>query len=281
MSKPSAAEDGGDFTFFTQVVPEDVNDEQIPQPQAVDLGLAPKHPFRMVVTGASGQGKTTVANHLLSKVYKGYFDKRIMFSPTAEWDPSWKSAKFKKSEIKEELDPDLLFELYEEQEEKCKKDGAAKSPRVLLMFDDCIADLRFMHSPEMLKLFVQGRHCNISLMMLTQSYMKVDRSCRLQATDILFFPSNLSEVDRLVKEHCPPNCSGRQFKNLVMHATRKKHDFLNIGKRLEESEKFKRNFDTILEISGDTGFVDPDRRSRKRRRKKEAEAPGEAPEEDL
>ena len=246
---------GDEYGYFTTVKAEDVNENQIPQPKAVDMGLAPKCPFRLVVTGASGQGKTTVANHLLSKVYKGYFDERVMFSPTAEWDPSWKSANFTKKEIKEDLDPDFLHEVYEKAEQECKTNGAAKAKQRLFIFDDCIADQKFMHSPEMLKMFVQGRHCNISIMMLTQSYMKVDRSCRLQASDILFFPSNLSEVERLVKEHCPPNCSNKEFRKLVLHATKKKYNFLSICKRMEPHEMFRRNFDTILNI-GEMGNDD-------------------------
>jgi hypothetical protein len=242
--------DQHEHRVYYDVEPDSVNDDKIPQTRAAQMGIVPKHPFRMVITGGSGSGKTTLACHLLAKAYKDYFDVIKMFSPTAKWDPSWRACKFEEGDIEEDLDPDMLYDIYQEAEKECKEEGAAESKRILLMFDDCISDRKFMRSAEMLKLFVQGRHCNISLMMLTQSYMKVDRSCRLQASDIFFFPSNMSEVERLVKEHCPPNVSNNEFRRLVQYATSERYNFLSILRRNPPEERFRKNLDTVLEVGG-------------------------------
>ena len=47
--------------------------------------VVPKHPFRMILSGASGSGKTNLLLHLLTTkdIYKDYFDVIIICSPTA------------------------------------------------------------------------------------------------------------------------------------------------------------------------------------------------------
>lgn len=241
------------------------NDEQIEQPPAVQMGVAPKHPFRMVITGPSGSGKTTAACHLLEKLYEEYFDEIHLISPTAKWDPAWDRCKKQDGfKIHDELDVDFLAELYDTAERECRANGGkgdnddAPSMRDckkrLIVFDDFISNSRYMRSPEMLLLCVQGRHVGLSLMFLSQSYMKIERSCRLQASDIMFFPSNLSEVERVSEEHCPPNTSRQDFKKLILHATKKKHDFLFINKRNEADKCFRRNFDTILTMGSGTMY---------------------------
>jgi len=256
QTQPDGGDDynDGDYEMFTNVQSGEHNDEEIPQVDAVHMGVAPKSPFRLIIAGGSGSGKTTVASHMLKKMYPEYYDEVHMFSPTAKWDPAWKDVKFTK--VHESLDQGELEAIYEKAEARCKglqDSGMAKSKRILIIFDDCIAESKFMNSPELLKMNVQGRHCNISNMMLTQSYMKVPRSVRLQATDIIFFPSNLSEVDRVSKEHCPPNTSSNDFRKLVLHATKEKHHFLFMCKRKEVPERFRRNFDTMLALPS---FVD-------------------------
>ena len=256
-----------DLAFFTKVKPGKNNDDDIPQPAATKAGLAPKAPFRMLISGSSGSGKTTVACHILGKMFKNYFHEIMFFSPTVLTDPAWDCMDIEDDDsitVKENLDPEDIYELYDkaEQEMKGKKKKGKKanksmknSKRRLIVVDDGISNKKFMKSDDLLKIFVQGRHLNISIVVLTQSYMKVERSCRLQASDILFFPSNFSEVHRVSDEHCPPNCSTKDFKKLVVFATsNNKHDFLYIKRREDPSSRFRRNFDQIITLpSGSHG----------------------------
>lgn len=236
------------FQTLTAVKPSGKNDEQIRQCPAADMGLVPKHPFRALITGASGSGKTTLVRHLLVNVYKDYFDERVVFSPTALWDPAYEGCNLTEEEVQEELDMDELLAMFEEAEEEVKEKGLSGAKTRLYLFDDTIGDGKFMRSGALLKLFVRSRHSGISLMMLTQSYMKVARSCRLQADNIFFFPSNLSEVQRISEEHCPPNTSWKDFQKLVSSATRERYNFLYMRLRDEPHLRFRKNLDTVLQL---------------------------------
>jgi energy-coupling factor transporter ATP-binding protein EcfA2 len=237
---------------FVTIKAGDQNDDDIEQVPAVGLGVAPKHPFRMVITGPSGSGKTTVACHLLENVYEDYFDEIYLVSPTAKHDPAWKRCKDMDGfEIKDELDTEFLGDLYEESQTKVDSAKSIKNAKkILVAFDDFISNSRYMRSDELLTLAVQGRHAGISLMFLSQSYMKINRSVRLQATDLLFFPANLSEVTRVSDEHCPPNTSKKDFMKLVLFATNEKYNFLYIAKREKPEKRFRKNLDTYLSLPG-------------------------------
>ena len=59
-----------------------------------------------------------------------------------------------------------------------------KKRRVLIMFDNMVAGMEFNKklSPIGTELFLRGRKLNISLVFISQSYLKVPKTIRLNAT---------------------------------------------------------------------------------------------------
>ena len=59
-----------------------------------------------------------------------------------------------------------------------------KKRRVLIVFDDMIADMKSNKklSPIVTELFLRGRKLNISLVFISQSYFKVPKTIRLNVT---------------------------------------------------------------------------------------------------
>lgn len=49
----------------------------------------PRHEFSMLVIAPKGQGKTTLLLNLIGKIYKGYFHKIYIFSPSIHSDAKW------------------------------------------------------------------------------------------------------------------------------------------------------------------------------------------------
>jgi len=90
-------------------------------------------------------------------------------------------------------------------------------------------------------------------MVLTQSYMKVPRSARIQATHVALFPSKQTEIDRVYKEHGPKEISKKDFFEMVSYAITPSDDspfpFLYIDVFAKPDDRFRRNYTERLEIS--------------------------------
>ena len=79
-----------------------------------------------------------------------------------------------------------------------------KGNKILIVFDDMIADL--IHYKKLnsivTELFIRGRKLNISLVFITQSYFKVPKEVRLNATHF-FIPEipNKKELQHILINH--------------------------------------------------------------------------------
>jgi hypothetical protein len=232
-----------------EIKPPKDNDGKIPQVDLAERGIVPKHPFRLLLVGTSGSGKSVVVSHLLRNVYNGYFDRLVIFSPTAHNDPAYKGITAR-NDFRKELVPREIENLFQTQESKVKCYGKAKAPRMCILFDDVIAENKFMNTPAFMKCFFQSRHHNISIFLCAQSYMRVPRSARLNATDLMLFPASESEVIRIAKEYTPPHTKQRDFEELIKYATREKYSFLYIATMAKDGEKYRRKFDAFLLLNG-------------------------------
>jgi hypothetical protein len=96
--------------------------------------------------------------------------------------------------------------------------------------------------------FIANRHSNITTILLSQSFTKTPRVCRLQASNIMIFPASESEIDLLVDEYTPPHTTAKQFYELVKHATKDRFNFLHICTRVAPQERFRKNLSVILTI---------------------------------
>jgi hypothetical protein len=221
------------------------------QPPLAASGVVPKCCFRWIFSGPSYSGKTNLARYTIENFYRRedgrqFFDRIILMSPTAEVDHNWADLEgLERKDRRTELDPDWLESVFRKQSASVKQMGRDKAPMVLFAIDDAVASPKFLNSKQFLRLFISSRHQNISLMFMTQSYVKCPRSCRIQATHVAMFPSKTTEVDRLYDEHCPRELNRQEFHDLVNHATTKREGdefpFLYIDVAAGPN-KFRRNF---------------------------------------
>lgn len=233
-----------------EIKPPKDNDAKIPQVELAERGIVPKHPFRLLTVGTSGSGKSVVVSYLLKNVYNKYFDRLVIFSPTAKNDPAYKGITAR-NDFRTELVPEEIENLFRSQESKVKAYGKAKAPRMCILFDDVIAENKFMNKPAFMKCFFQSRHNNISIILCAQSYMRVPRSARLNATDLMLFPASESEMQRIAKEYTPPHTKQAEFEELIKHATREKYSFLYIATLEDEETRYRRKFDAYLTLNRD------------------------------
>ena len=232
------------------IVPFKTNKKKIKLTPLMESDIIPRHASAVIFNGKSGSGKSNLMVNLLTRphFYKGYFDLIFLFSPTANSDDLPIYLDLPAKRIFSTFDTKVLDHIILTQQALIEKDGIVKSPKILLIFDDIISDAKFMKSKSFMKCFIQCRHLNISTFILSQSWTKVPRVCRLQANNIFMFPSSASEVKLLCEEFCPAHTTQQDFKKIIEEATRERHNFLHINNRCGPDTRFRHNLDTYLTV---------------------------------
>lgn len=239
------------------VVPLKTDKSKIKINKYMELGVIPKHPCSILMCGKSGAGKTQLLMNLLTRkdFYAGYFDLIFLFSETAKMggDDLYDHLKELPKEHMFEPNEDGIAQLkhiIKQQKKVIKKKKITKAPKVLVLFDDIAHSRKFLGSREYLLLHIANRHLNISTFSLTQSYVKIPRSCRCQVSAVFFFHGGTnSEKTRLSVEHCPSNHSEKEFLEIVDYATAEQYEFLFINKFMPMKERYRKNLGTILQLS--------------------------------
>jgi hypothetical protein len=215
---------------------------KIEQPKAAQIGVIPEHPFRMYVVGASQSGKTNLILNLLTRpeFYGGYYGQNILvISPTARnLDKSYQVLGLPPENFYP-CSPDVLSRIFE----LCKQAKLQnRDSPVLIILDDFIANRKFAICKELVELLVQSRHYNVSCMLLSQSYHRVDKTIRLNCSSIVYFKGSNRELEILADDFTPPGMSKRQFMRLISEITNPKYSFLFIDlNRTIQQGRYKQN----------------------------------------
>jgi hypothetical protein len=205
----------------------------------------PQHPHRTVLCGPSRSGKSNLLVSFLTKpeLMLGYFDHIYIFSPSCYTDHVWEAVRNTYNEdeytMLDALDPALIEELIEELKTNNKQ-------RSLIILDDCITESAVEKS--MVKLFIRGRHLGASIIVTTQSYMKVPRAARDQATNIFVFAPSNTEITRIVDEQLIAHVTKEQLESFIKHATKEPYDFFQIYKTGPRAKYYRKNLNSYFII---------------------------------
>lgn len=217
--------------------------------------IIPKHPFRGILSGASGSGKSNLLINLLTKkeFYKNFFHVIFLISPTAgKLDDSYQALEKDKGKsrihIINNLDPDKIQNIMNMNKEIIEEDGVHKAPRLLLVYDDVISDVKFMNTKAFRHSFIASRHYNASVIICTQRYNSVPRVCRLQANSIMFFRGTNSEELVLAEEYTPPSYSKKEFLEIIAYATREPYSFIFINEQAPREDRYRQCLHNILKL---------------------------------
>ena len=87
---------------------------QVPESRYSQVG---KLPFRSIILGSSGSGKTILLQNMIIDIYKGLFERVYIFSPSIEVDyQTWKPVKDyieKDLKLKESKDDKFYYQEYD------------------------------------------------------------------------------------------------------------------------------------------------------------------------
>jgi len=233
--------------------------DKISNPHLSEQDLIPRLGTSSIMNGTTGQGKSTLLTNLISskrffggKNGKGedVFKFKFLVSPTAEGDDVQKKLGVEEEDTFTDLDeaPELIEVILDKQKEDVIELGSDKAPQVLMVYDDVISHPKFMRTDPFIKSFIASRHYNLTTFICSQSWTSVPRRCRLQAKNIFFFASPLSEVELLSQEYCPPGMTKKQFFKMVDYCTSDPYSFMYINKSVPMDKRFRKRLDEMINI---------------------------------
>ena len=166
----------------------------------------PDHPYRIVIIGASGLGKTNTLLNLINEqrdIDNIYLYAKDLSKPKYEY-----LIKNRENTGIKHLNDSKAFtecsntmnDIYE----NIKDCNSNKRRKILIVFDDIIADIVTNKKFQSLikELFIRCRKLNISLVFITQFYFSVPKDVRLNSTHYLIMKiNNKRELQNIAINH--------------------------------------------------------------------------------
>ena len=165
----------------------------------------PDHPYRILIVGGSGSGKTNALLNLINN--QPDIDKIYLYAK----DPYEKKYQYlinkrEKVGLNHCNDPKAFMEKSNDMQDVYKNIedyNPIKKRKILIVFDDMIADM-IKSNPIVTALFIRGRKLNISIVFITQSYFKVPKDVRLNFTHFFIMKiPNKRELQQIALNHSP------------------------------------------------------------------------------
>jgi len=196
-----------------------------------------KVPFRMMIIGGSGAGKTQTFMNILHN-FGDTFQNLFVITKNAD-EPIYnylkdKTAKSGGVEILEGIDnaPDL--------------DKLDKDEQTLIVMDDLVLE---KNQQKLEQYFIRARKLNCSLIYITQSYYAVPKMIRQNLTYLVIKRLNtLSDLFRIMREYSLGVDKG-QLKKIYDSATDTKQNFLLVDLEEAPEDRFRKNFNEVYDIS--------------------------------
>ena len=206
----------------------------------------PDHPYRILIVGGSGSGKT---NALLNLMNNQPDIGQIYLYAKDPYEAKYQYLINKREKVGLDhfKDPKAFMESSNDMEDVYKNIenyNAGKKRKILIVFDDMIADMinNKKLDPVVTELFIRGRKLNTSIVFITQSYLPKD--VRLNSTHFFIMKiPNKRELHQIALNHSSDidfkdfikiykKCTVEPYSFLVNDATLPSDDPLRFRKNL-------------------------------------------------
>ena len=208
----------------------------------------PDHPYRILIIGGSGSGKT---NALLNLINNQPDIDNIYLYARYPYETKYQYLINKREKVGlNHFDDTKAFMEYSIDMQDVYKNiedyNPIKKRKILIVFDDMIADMinNKKLNPVVTELFIRGRKLNISIVFIMQSYFKVPKDVRLNFTHffVLKIP-NKRELQQIALNHSSDidfidfmkiykKCTAKPYSFLVNDTTLPSDDPLRFRKNL-------------------------------------------------
>ena len=190
----------------------------------------PDHPYRILIVGGSGSGKTNTLLYLINN--QPYIDKIYLYAKDLYEDKyQFLINKRESIRLKHFNDPKTFIEYSKDMHDVYRNINdykPDKKNKILIVFDDMIADMinnKKLNSI-VTALFIRGRKLNISVIFITQSYLKVQKDIRLNTTHFFIMKiPNKRELQQVATNHSS-DIDFKDFITIYKKCTDKPYSFL-------------------------------------------------------
>ena len=207
----------------------------------------PDHPYRILITGDSGSGKTNALLNLIKA--QDDIDKIYLYAKDLR-EPKYEFLIKKREDagIKHLNDSKAFTECSNTMDdvyENIDEYNPTRKRKILIVFDDMIADIMTNKKFQAVvkELFIRCRKLNISLVFITQSYFSVPKVVRLNSTHYLIMKiNNKRELQNIAINHSA-DIDYKDFVKIYRECTKEPYSFLTIDTTLPASDplRFRKN----------------------------------------
>ena len=176
----------------------------------------PDHPYRTLIIGGSGSGKTYALLNLINN--RPDIDKIYLYAKDPyEAKYQFVINKWQSMVLNHFNDPKAFIEYLNDMQDVYKnidKYNPDKENKILIVFDDMIADMinnKKLNSI-VTELFIRGKKLNISLAFITQSFFKVPKDVTLNCTHFFIMKTTNK---RELKQIALNNSSDINYKDFI------------------------------------------------------------------
>ena len=207
---------------FDDVIKEETKEHNPNWPQI------PDHPYRILIIGGSGSGKTNSLFNLISqqpdidKIYlyaKNPYEAKYQFFINKRESTGSRHLNDSKAFVEYSNNMDIFKSI--------EQDNPNKKRKILMVFDDMFADVisNKKFNSIVTECFIRGRKLNISFVFITQSYFKVPEGVKINTTHFLIIKiSNKGELQQIPYSHSS-DIYYKHFMNLYKKCTAKPYSF--------------------------------------------------------
>jgi ABC-type dipeptide/oligopeptide/nickel transport system ATPase component len=193
-----------------------------------------KLPFRMIIAGNSGSGKTQT---LLNLIYNmpDTFEKIFIVTKNKD-EPLY-------NYLEDKLGKDGLT-IKEGLTELPDVDSLDKEQNNLIVLDDLVNEPLKQQRP-VADFFIRARKKNASIIYISQSFYAVPKLIRDNINYLIIKQVSSMKNLTMICRECSLGIEKKQLKKIYDDATQKKQDFLLIDLEGDKDERFRKNFDEI------------------------------------
>lgn len=195
-----------------------------------------KLPFRMLICGNSGAGKTQTLLNILYNM--GSTFQNIIIITKNKDEPLYN--------FMEDKLGDQGLRILEGIDNAPNLDDLDKDEQTLIVMDDLVLE---KNQSALENYFIRARKLNCSLIYISQSYYRVPRIIRQNLNYLIIKQlSSLKDLYRIMSEYSL-GVDKTQLADMYKSSTATKQDFLLIDMDTDPENRFRKNFNEIFDIS--------------------------------